>query len=302
MKICVVGGAGFIGHHIVKKFLSLNHEVLVIDDLSTGKLENLPSNCEFIKADVSDINLELLTSYLEGVDLVYHTAAKARVQPSIIDPITFNKANVDSTLRILMASYKAKVKRVIYSASSSAYGDTKIFPTPETEETNPMSPYGLQKFIGEQYCKLFSDLYNLDTVSLRYFNVYGEGMLDEGAYCTVIGIFGKQYRNNEKLTITNDGEQRRDFTYVNDVVEANYLAGIHESPLKGDVFNVGNGNNYSVNEIADLFETEKVYGEKRIEPFETLADNNKIKEIFNWEPKGDVISWVKEYKKNLDEK
>jgi UDP-glucose 4-epimerase len=299
MKVCVVGGAGFIGHHIVKKFLNLGHEVIVIDDLSTGKLTNIPSECEFINADVSEIDLGTLTNHLSNVDLVYHTAAKARVQPSIEDPLSFNKANVDSTLRVLMASYKAKVKRVIYSASSSAYGDTEIFPTPETAETNPMSPYGLQKFIGEQYCKLFSDLYGLDTVSLRYFNVYGEGMLDEGAYCTVIGIFGKQYREGNKLTITNDGEQRRDFTYVGDVVEANYLAGTYESSLKGDVFNVGNGNNYSVNEIADLFETEKVYGEKRIEPFKTLADNTKIKEKFNWLPKGDVISWVKNYKNTL---
>lgn len=299
MKICVIGGAGFIGHHIVKKFLKLNHEVLVIDNLSTGKLENIPNNCEFIHCDVSEIDLDILVNYLQGVDLVYHTAAKARVQPSIVDPISFNKANVDSTLKILMASHKSKVKRVVYSASSSAYGDTKIFPTPETAETNPMSPYGLQKFIGEQYCKLFSEVYNLDTVSLRYFNVYGEGMLDEGAYCTVIGIFGNQYKQGKPLTITNDGEQRRDFTYVGDVVEANYLAGIYKTPLKGEVFNVGNGVNFSINEIADLFETEKVYGEKRYEPFITLADNRKIKNKLKWQPKGDVISWVKKYKANI---
>ena len=295
MKICVVGGAGFIGHHIVKKFLSLGHEVIVIDNLSTGKLENIPNNCEFINADVSEIDLEILTSYLSGVDLVYHTAAKARVQPSIIDPISFNKANVDSTLIVLMASFKAKVKRVIYSASSSVYGDTDIFPTPETTKSNPMSPYGLQKFIGEQYCKLFSNLYGLDTVSLRYFNVYGEGMLSEGAYCTVIGIFNQQYKNGKKLTITNDGKQRRDFTYVGDVVEANYLSGIYHSPLNGDVFNVGSGKNYSINEIADLFDTEKIYIGKVIEPSITLSDITKIKKTFNWEPNGDVISWVKNY-------
>lgn len=295
MKICVVGGAGFIGHHIVKKFLSLGHEVIVIDNLSTGKLENIPNNCKFINADVSEIDLEILTSYLSGVDLVYHTAAKARVQPSIIDPISFNKANVDSTLVVLMASFKAKVKRVIYSASSSVYGDTNIFPTPETTKSNPMSPYGLQKFIGEQYCKLFSNLYGLDTVSLRYFNVYGEGMLSEGAYSTVIGIFSRQYKNGEKLTITNDGQQKRDFTYVGDVVNANYLAGIHNSPLNGDVFNVGSGKNYSVNEIADLFKSEKTYIGKVIEPSITLSDITKIKKTFNWEPNGDVISWIKNY-------
>ena len=299
MKVWVVGGAGFIGHHIVKKFLSLGHQVLVIDDLSTGKLENIPNNCEFIKADVSEIDMETLVNYLEGVDLVYHTAAKARVQPSIVDPISFNRANVDSTLRILVASHRSKVKRVIYSASSSVYGDTNIFPTPETANPNPMSPYGLQKFIGEQYCKLFSEVYNLDTVSLRYFNVYGEGMLDEGAYCTVIGIFANQYKQSKHLTITNDGEQKRDFTYVGDVVEANYLAGVYEESFNGDVFNVGNGDNYSINEIADLFESEKVYNEQRLEPYITLADNSKIKNKLGWIPKGNVISWVKKYKKTL---
>lgn len=299
MKVCVVGGAGFIGHHIVKKFLSLGHQVLVIDDLSTGKLENIPNNCKFINADVSEIEIDTLVSHLEGFDLVYHTAAKARVQPSIVDPITFNKSNVDSTLRILVASHRANVKRVIYSASSSVYGDTDIFPTPETANANPMSPYGLQKYIGEQYCKLFSEVYKLDTVSLRYFNVYGEGMLDEGAYCTVIGIFGNQYKQSKNLTITNDGEQKRDFTYVGDVVEANYLAGIYEGTLNGDVFNVGNGDNYSINQIADLFESEKVYGEKRLEPYITLADNSKIKNKLGWVPKGNVISWVKKYKSTL---
>jgi nucleoside-diphosphate-sugar epimerase len=258
MKVCVVGGAGFIGHHIVKKFLSLGHQVLVIDDLSTGKLENIPNNCEFIKSDVSEIDMETLVNYLEGVDLVYHTAAKARVQPSIVDPISFNRANVDSTLRILVASHRSKVKRVIYSASSSVYGDTNIFPTPETANPNPMSPYGLQKFIGEQYCKLFSEVYNLDTVSLRYFNVY-----------------------------------------VGDVVEANYLAGVYEESFNGDVFNVGNGDNYSINEIADLFESEKVYNEQRLEPYITLADNSKIKNKLGWITKGNVISWVKKYKKTL---
>ena len=295
MKICVVGGAGFIGHHIVKKFISLNHKVLILDDLSTGKLENVPKNVEFIKCDVSEIDVELLTEYLTGVDLVFHTAAKARVQPSIIDPLTFNKKNVDSTLRILMASHNAKVKRVIYSASSSAYGDADIFPTPESANINPLSPYGLQKLIGEQYCKLFSNVYNLDTVSLRYFNVYGDGMLDNGAYCTVIGIFGNQFKNSIPLTITNNGEQRRDFTYVNDVVEANYLAGMYNENFNGDVFNVGNGKNYSVNEIAELFECDKEYKESRIEPLITLADNSKIRRVLNWEPTGDVINWVKNY-------
>jgi nucleoside-diphosphate-sugar epimerase len=293
MKICVVGGAGFIGHHIVKKFLFLNYEVLVLDNLSTGKIENLPINCQFINCDVSEISVEILTEYLKDVKFVFHLAAKARVQPSIVDPLGFNKINVDATLKLLIASRNAKVKRFIYSASSSVYGDTELFPTPENTKPSPMSPYGLQKYIGEQYCKLFSELYGLDTVSLRYFNVYGEGMLDEGAYCTVLGIFKKQKKNREPLTITNDGNQKRDFTYVGDVVEANYLSAMYSENLNGESFNVGNGKNYSLNEIANLFNSEKIFIGNKVEPYQTLADISKMKEFFGWEPKGDVIKWVK---------
>ena len=244
--------------------------------------------------------IQHMEGIMRGSDYVFHFAASARVQPSIEDPVSFNDNNVTGTLNVLVASKNVGVKRFVYSASSSAYGDTEIFPTPETHPTNPMSPYGLQKMIGEQYCTLFSQLYGMDTVSLRYFNVYGERMLDEGAYCTVIGVFGKAVREGRPLNITNDGQQRRDFTYVGDVVEANYLAAIYKNKLNGDIFNVGNGNNYSVNQIADIFESEKVYVEKRFEPFETLADNSKIQQVFGWKPKGDVISWVKMYKQNIN--
>jgi UDP-glucose 4-epimerase len=191
------------------------------------------------------------------------------------------------------------MKSVVYSASSSAYGETEIFPTPETAPTNPLSPYGLQKYVGEQYCKMFSEVYGLDTVSLRYFNVYGERMSLEGAYCLAMGIFAKQMLDKKPLTITNDGNQRRDFTYVGDVVNANILAATYYDQLSGDVFNIGNGNNFSINEVADLLGGEKTYGEKRIEPFETLADNSKAKLILGWEPKGNLSSWIKQYKKEL---
>ena len=300
MKVCVSGGAGFIGHHIVNKFLSLGYEIIVLDDLSTGKIENLPKECQFIKTDLSTIDIDLLITYLRGVDYVFHTAAKARVQPSIKDPLKFNSVNVDSTLKLLYASYKNNIKRFIYSASSSVYGNAETFPTVEETTPNPLSPYGLQKYIGEQYCKLFSSIYGLDTVSLRYFNVYGENMLDEGAYCTVIGIFSNLYKNNKPLTITNDGNQKRDFTYVGDVVDANYLSAVYPDKLNGISLNVGNGKNYSVNEIADLFKCEKVYSDSVIEPFETLSDNNKLRNLLGWVPKGDVVSWVKNHIKNIN--
>ena len=197
----------------------------------------------------------------------------------------------------MLAKYLG-VKRFVYSASSSCYGNTKSFPTSESEAKSPLSPYGLQKYIGEQYCELFSKLYGVDTVSLRYFNVYGENMNLEGAYKLVIAIFDEQFRNKQPFTINNDGEQRRDFTYVGDVVNANILAAEYPGLLKGDAFNIGNGKNYSVNELANMFggvTYPKEYGNKVIEPYQTLADNNKAKTLLKWEPKGDLKKWLKEY-------
>ena len=298
-KAIVTGGAGFIGSHIVDRLISDGVQVSIIDDFSTGKIENINPAAYCWKQDLSTVNIEDLAEFMKGVDVIFHTAAKARVQPSIDDPITYNNHNVNATLNILYAAHKAGVKRVVYSASSSAYGDTTELPTPETTLTNPMSPYGLQKYIGEQYCRVFSEVYGLDTVSLRYFSVYGNRMLLEGAYCLVLGIFAKQMLEGKPLTITNNGKQRRDFTHVDDIVEANILAATREENFKGDVFNIGNGKNYSVNEVADMFGGKKSYGEKRIEPFETLADNSKVKLKLNWEPKGDLEKWIIKYKKEL---
>lgn len=295
-KVLVTGGAGFIGSNLVDKLINKGVEVIILDDLSTGKKENLHPKAKWFNVSLQNLDSGL---YFQGVDIVFHLAALARVQPSIKDPISFNTVNVGGTLKVLHYAYEAGVKRVIYSASSSCYGDTEIFPTPETSPTNPLSPYGLQKYIGEQYCKMFSEVYGLDTCSLRYFNVYGEKMNLEGAYKLVLGIFAKQLIEGKPLTITNDGNQRRDFTYVGDVVEANILAATYQSNLKGKSFNIGNGSNFSVNEVADMLGGEKVYGEKRLEPFETLADNTKAKKILGWEPKGDLPTWIKKYKKEL---
>ena len=298
-KVIVTGGAGFIGSNLVDKLINNGVEVIILDDLSTGKKENINPKAKFINCDISVVPQSLLMSYIEGADIIFHLAALARVQPSIENPLPYNDVNISGTLNILFAAHKAGVSRVVYSASSSAYGETEIFPTPETAPTNPLSPYGLQKYVGEQYCKMFSEVYGLDTVSLRYFNVYGERMSLEGAYCLAMGIFAKQMLDKKPLTITNDGNQRRDFTYVGDVVNANILAATYYDQLSGDVFNIGNGNNFSINEVADLLGGEKTYGEERIEPFETLADNSKAKLILGWEPKGNLSSWIKQYKKSL---
>ena len=296
-KAIVTGGAGFIGSNLVDRLIDKGIEVTIIDNLSTGYKENINPKATFWEIDLLDIKENDLVN--KNIDIVFHLAALARVQPSIEDPITFNKINVEGTVKLLFACYKANVKRVVYSASSSCYGEATIIPTPETYPTNPLSPYGLQKHIGEQYCKMFSEVYGLDTCSLRYFNVYGERMALEGAYKLVMGIFAKQMLEGKPLTVTNDGKQRRDFTYVGDVANANILAALHEEKLNGESFNIGNGKNYSVNEVADMLGGEKVYGEKRLEPFETLADNSKAKKILGWKPEGDLVSWVKKYKKDL---
>lgn len=303
-KAVVTGGAGFIGSNLTNKLIENGIEVTIIDNFSSGYRKNVNPKATLYEVDLSEINIEKLTEILKGHDIVFHTAAKARVQPSIKDPIGFNKQNVDATLNLLVASKDAGIKRFVYSASSSAYGDATIFPTPETHSINPLSPYGLQKLIGEQYCKVFSEVYGLDTVSLRYFNVYGENINFNGAYKLVLAYFIEQTLENKPLTITNTGNQRRDFTYVGDVVEANILAATHDQPLNGEVFNIGNGDNYSVNEVADMFSGEKQYGVEVIEPFETLADNTKARKILGWNPKGDLKQWVKNYKKDhlLNEK
>lgn len=298
-KVVVTGGAGFIGSTLTDELIDRGINVTVIDDLSTGKRENINKNANFIECDLSTVSESNLITYFRDVDVVFHLAALARVQPSIEMPIKYNNANVNGTLNVLYAAYKADVKRVVYSASSSAYGDATIFPTPETHSTNPLSPYGLQKLIGEQYCKVFSEVYGLDTCSLRYFNVYGERMNLKGAYCLVMGIFAQQMLNNEPLNITNDGKQRRDFTYVGDVVNANILAAESVEDFKGAVFNIGNGKNYSVNDVANAFGGEKRYGEQRLEPFQTLADNSKARSILGWNPKCNLMPWIEKYKKDI---
>ena len=298
-KAIVTGGAGFIGSNLVDKLIDMDVEVHIIDDLSTGFKKNINPKAIFHKIDISTLNPDLAWYEFKDTDVIFHLAALARVQPSIEDPIPFDKVNIGGTLRMLKLAHNLGVKRFVYSASSSAYGNATKFPTPEEHSTNPLSPYGLQKYVGEQYCKMFSQVYGLDTVSLRYFNVYGERMSLEGAYKLAIPIFADQMLKGKQLTINNDGEQRRDFTYVEDVVNANILASTNPEDLKGEAFNIGNGDNYSVNELADMLGGKKSYGNKVIEPFQTLADNSKADLILNWKPKGSLPTWIKKYKKEL---
>ena len=299
MKHIVTGGCGFIGSNLVDKLIDLGHEVIIFDNISSGKVENINPKARFIEVDISEDYFDECIDWFDGVDTVFHTAARARVQPSIIDPISFNKTNVDGTLTLLKMAVDSGVRRFVYSASSSAYGNTNVLPTPESHSTNPLSPYGAQKLMGEIYCKTFSQVYDIETVSLRYFNVYGERQLLEGAYCLVMGIFLQQRLNNKPMTIRGDGEQRRDFTYVSDVVDANIKASQSDKVGKGEAINVGNGNNRSVNQIADMIGGDRITVDPVVEPRETLADNTKAHELLDWKPTMIIEDWVKQYKKEL---
>ena len=292
-KVIVTGGAGFIGSHLVDKLIEQEIKVIVLDDCSTGKFENINPKACYINVDITTINpYEFLNKEID-VDAIFHLAAKTTVQESINKPEYYNNVNVKGTLNMLILANKLNVKRFVFSSSSSVYGDAKV-PTSENHSLNPLSPYALNKLIGEQYCKLYSDIYNLDTVCLRYFNVYGDRMNNEG-YKLVFPIFKEQLLNNKSLTINNDGEQRRDFVHVSDVVNANILVAKHNFNFKGDIYNVGSGISYSINEIADMFGGKKQYGNKVIEPFETLAEMAKMDLDLNFRPKDILKKWIKNY-------
>lgn len=288
-KIIVTGGAGFIGSHITDLLIEEGHEVFVLDNLSSGRLENVNKKANFIEIDILNSNT---SKYFKDVDTVFHVAAMPRVQPSIYDPINSNKQNVDTTLKMLFESKENKVRRFVFSSSSSVYGNAKQLPTTENCPTDPLSPYALQKLIGEQYCKLFSTIYGLETVCLRYFNVYGERMSDDDlAYSTVISVFKKQKQQGLALTINGTGEQRRDFVYVKDVAKLNQIVMNSCNLGNGEVINVGSGKSYSVNEIASVFKSDVVYRPIVLEPNETLACVDKAKSL-GWEPTLNVMNWI----------
>ena len=302
MKYVITGGAGFIGSNLVERLVKEGSKVHVIDNFSFGKLENCNKKAHYYNIDLSQkSNFNQVKEVCKNADSVFHLACIARVQPSIKNPVEYEMNNTISTVNILKASVESNVRRFIYSSSSSVYGNQTNLPLKEDFITNPLSPYGAQKLYGEILCKTFSKVYGLETVSLRYFNVYGEKQNIDGAYALVIGIFLNQRFNEKSLTVRGDGSQRRDFTYVGDVVRANILASRSEHVGSGEIINIGNGKNKSINEIASYVGGKIKYIEPVLEPFETLADNLKAKKLLNWEPKQDVKSWIKDYiKKNYE--
>ena len=295
MKYAVTGGAGFIGSNLVDRLVNNGDEVVVIDNFISGKKENCNKKVKYYNLDLSNSdNCNSFIKILNGVDIVFHVAAIARIQPSILDPINYEKNNTIGLVNILKSSVDAGVKRFVYSSSSSVYGNNKNLPLKETEKPNPLSPYGAQKLYGETMCKTFYEVYGIETVSLRYFNVYGEKQNIGGAYSLVIGIFINQKMQNLPLTIRGDGTQRRDFIYVGDVVEANILASKSNKVGKGEIINIGRGDNRSINQIANCIGGKIKYIEPVLEPFETLADINKAKVKLGWSPSVNFEDWIKD--------
>lgn len=281
-KCIVTGGLGFIGSHVVDLLINEGHEVYIVDNLSTGRIENRNRKAEFINIDIQD---DISVAELPVANIVFHLAALARIQPSIEDPVSSHHVNLTGTLNILEYCRKHDAK-IIFSSSSAIYEGYDL-PTNEESPINPKNPYALQKWMCELYIRLYSDLYGLDYAILRYFNVYGERQILEGAYAAVVGILMKQKEQGKKLSITNDGEQRRDFTYVKDVANANL-----EAIFWTGEFNIGTGKNYSINDLARKIGGRKNYIGKRYgEVRETLANNRRAFE-HGWSPTVDIMDWI----------
>jgi UDP-glucose 4-epimerase len=297
MNILVTGGAGFIGTNLVERLLLDGHTVSVVDDLSNGKRERVPAEVTFHKVDICE--RQALVDAMKGSEVVVHLAALPRVQYSIEFPFEAQRVNVEGTLSVLEAARQAGVKRVVYAASSSAYGDQEEMPLKETMPAAPKSPYGLHKYYGEGLMKLWSDIHKLETVSLRFFNVYGPHQDSDNAYALVIDRFLKQRKEGLALTITGDGTQSRDFTHVRDTVDAIVRACFSEKVGNGEVLNIGAGKDISINEIAALIGGPVEYIAPRIEPKKTLADYSYSKMLLGWEPTVTLADGIADLKQEL---
>ena len=294
MKSLVTGGAGFIGSNLASRLLDLGHEVLCVDNESSDGHEYFywNPNCKNYKLDVSDI--DSIRPLFNGVDYVFHLAAEARIMNCIENPTKAVQSNTLGTATLLQASRESGVKRFVYSSTSSAYGNNNV-PNVESQPDDCLNPYSVSKVSGEKLCSMYTSLFSLPTVIFRYFNIYGLNQPTKGQYAPVLGVFLRQRDKGEPLTIVGDGSQRRDFTNVQDVVEANLLACSELDPkFFGTVFNVGTGINYSVLEIAKIISNNYTFIPQRPgEMRETLADISKIKNVLGWQPKVALEDWLK---------
>ena len=291
----VTGAAGFIGSNLVDYLLEHGHSVICVDNESANNEKFhwifMDRRVINIKADITDY--KGMKNIMTNVDYVFHLAAESRLQSAIQNPIQAVEKNCVGTTVMLQCAREVGVKRFVYSSTSSGYGNNP-YPNVETQPDDCLNPYSASKIAGEKFCKMYTDLYGLETVVLRYFNVFGHRSPQRGQYAPVIGIFQRQRDAGEPLTIVGDGSQRRDFVHVEDVARANYLASL--MPLKGhegEVFNVGTGSAYSIQQIADAISDNQVHIGKRSGEMETtFADITKIGEVIGWKPEIDVIDWI----------
>lgn len=283
-KVIVTGGAGFIGSHLVDSLVAAKHEVIVIDNLVAGQREQLNPAATFFQLDVRAT--DKLTTLGRGADCIFHLAALPRVAHSVADPIGTHETNVNGTLSVLLAARAADVPRVIFASSSAVYGPTTVLPIREDHPTKPISPYALHKLIGEHYCAMFNQLYNLETVCLRAFNVYGPREDGRGSYATVIGKFRDQRQAGQPLLIFGDGQQTRDFIHVDDLVRAYRAALVSDRVGRGDIINICAGQSYAINDIAALIGGPRQYQPARPGDVpHTLGDFSRARELLGWEPK-----------------
>lgn len=286
MNIIVTGGAGFIGSHLVEQLVAAGHRATVLDDLSTGKRINLSSVQKSVRFVVVDVAQPYrgIDRLFKDVDWVYHLAGRADIVPSIVHPVDYHRVNVNGTVNVLEASRRAGVKRFIYAASSTCYGIPDIYPTPETAPARPMFPYALTKYVGEQYVLHWGNVYKLPVVSLRLFNVYGPRARTSVFYGAVFGTFLAQKLAGKPMTVVGDGTQKRDFTYVSDVVDAMITAA--QSSIKNEIINIGTGNPQSIHTLVKLIGGPVVHIPKRPgEPDITQADISKATKMLHWSAK-----------------
>jgi len=292
MKYLVTGGAGFIGSNLVDKLISLGHDVICIDDESAECHEQFYWNdkAQNYKYDICDY--DLIAPLFKDIDCVFHVASDARIQPAILNPKKSIQSNAVGTANVLELCRVNKIDRLIYSSTSSAYGKKAILPNQEIQPSDPLTPYSAAKVFGENLARVYHNLYGLKTISLRYFNVYGDRQPLKGQYAPVIGLFLKQYHEGKPLTVVGDGSQRRDFTHISDVVQANILASKVDRGF-GEMYNIGYGSNYAILDIANMISNDVKFIPSRIgEVQETLASNQKFKDLTGWVPKVSLINWL----------
>ncbi len=290
----VTGGAGFIGSHIVEKLKQLDHMVVVIDNEYSDN-DNFHWRKDTLNVNIDITDYKALKKACTGADYIFHLAAEARIGPAIENPLNALHINTMGTCNVLQCAREVGAKKVLYSSTSSGYGLNEA-PNIETQPDDCLNPYSVSKIAGEKLCKMYTDLYGLNTIIFRYFNVFGERAPRKGQYAPVTGIFLRQKASGEPLTIVGDGEQRRDYIYVKDVANANIMAAISnpDDDAYGQVYNVGSGKNYSVNEIASFISDDTINIPPRIgEARNSLANIDKIKKTFAWKPEIDVEEWIK---------